>query len=164
MKKLVAFVLLFSVMALSLFGCNATPKCFTGEWKYSSIVSVELRTDLYTGELDNLKQEFNAEDEEGVVANALNSFATNETFSAFYLRFDRKFAYTNDILMEREATWAVYVLNETDAFISIYTELDASNGNPYPDINPDLKYNAETETMLITMDYRSFMVTLKLTR
>ncbi len=165
MKKLTTlFLLLIMVMAVSLFGCNSTPKCFTGEWKYSTLVSVELHPDISQSEIDYLKEAYNASDETGIIENVFNDFVANDSFSSFYLKFTKKYTYTYDTLFEREATWAFYLLSETEGFISFDTELDDSNGNPYPSVYPNLEYDAETDTMIITMNHSLFMVTLKLVR
>ena len=164
MKKLISFLLLVTLMAVSLCGCNTTPICFTGEWKFASIEKVELQPDLEQSMIDLLKEQYNAEDEDGIVANALDTFTSEGTFNSFYLKFDNKEVYTYDVAFEREATWVLYQLTEKTGFISFYTELDTTDGNPYPVICPDLTYNAETDTMVITMNHLSFMVTLTLVR
>ena len=165
MKRLIAFLILVSVMVISLVGCGETkPTCFGGEWKVASIEKVELEPDLDQSTIDALKERYNAEDEAGIVANARESFVSEAVFASFYLKFSNNSAYTHDPVMDREATWVFYKLTENTGFISFYTELDASNGNPYPVICPDLVYNAEANTMLITVNYVGFMVTLKLTR
>ena len=164
MKKLVIFALTLTLMAISLLGCSSTPKCFTGEWKFSSIEKVELSPELSNSEIDNLKEMYNAEDEAGIIAKALERFTADSIFTPCYLKFDKKVAYAYDPFGEREATWAFYKLSDTEGFLSVYTELEVTDSNPYPVINPDLVYDAETDTMSFTMNYASFMVTVKLVR
>jgi hypothetical protein len=66
--------------------------------------------------------------------------------------------------MDREATWVFYQTGENEGFLSFYTELDATNGNPDPILYPSVVYNAETDTLLMTLHYIGFMVTIELTR
>ena len=164
MKKLISVFLLITVLAVSLFGCNSKPKCFSGEWVFSSIVEVELVPNLSQGEIDNLKEGYNVQTEEEIVIKALEKFETEDTFATFYLKFTKNYTYTYDPLMEREATWKFYKLTENTGFISFFAELDVSAGNPDPLVCPDLTYNSETDTMTITMNYSSFMVTLTLVK
>ena len=44
--------------------------------------------------LDLLKQEYNAEDEDGIINNAFDRFVADETFSNLYIKFDGKQTYT----------------------------------------------------------------------
>ena len=163
MKKLIAFVLLISVMIVSLFGCGGTPKCFTGEWKFSAINSVELKSDLDQSVIDLLKEEYSAENEEEIKTNALDRFVAEEVFTPCYIKFGKE-TYTYDPVLVREATWAFYQLTENEGFLSFYTGLDVANGNPDPILYPDVAYNAETNTMFLTINYTAFMVTLELVR
>ena len=164
MKKIVTLLLLVTVMAVSLFGCNPTPQHFTGEWRFQELVQVELSTELSQGEIDTLKEIYSAETEEEIATKAKDKFILEDTFANFYLKFASKNVYTYDPLMDREATWVLYQLTENTGFISFYTELDASAGNPYPSICPSLSYDAQIDTMTIVMDHGSFMVTLTLVR
>ena len=164
MKKIVAFLLLVTVMAVSLVGCNSTPKGFSGEWKFSSITKVELTPDLEQSVIDILKIDYNAEDQAGIEANALDRFADLGIFAPCYVKFSGNTVYTYDPVMEREATWSFYKLTDNTGFLSFYTELDASAGNPDPVLYPDLAYNAEADTMTISMNYVTFMVTVELAR
>ena len=164
MKKLITALFLVTVMLISAVGCFSSSNCFTGEWKFSQINSVELQPGLDQSTIDLLKQTYNAVDEDGIETNALIKFVSEGIFVPCYLNFDRRFAYTYDPVMDREATWKLYELTETTGFLSFYTELDATNGNPDPILYPDLVYNVETETMSITINYISFMVTVDLVR
>ena len=164
MKKFLSVVMLVTVLALSIFGCSSVPKQFTGEWKFSQIIKVEFTPDLSQDILDNLKQEYNAEDEEGILNNAFAKFAQDQTFANVYLKFGKKYTYTYDPFMEREATWVFYQTGENDGFISFYAELDVNDGNPDPVTHPELSYKADTDTMHIVIRYSCFMVTLELTR
>lgn len=164
MKKIISTVLILTLMAVSLFGCGGSPKHFSGEWKFSKISKVEFVRELGDGVLDLLKQEYNAENEADILSNALDRFVADETFASVYLKFGGKHTYTYDPLMEREATWVFYQTSENGGFISFYSELDSSDGNPDPVICPEIRYDADTDIMNITINYGSFMVTLELTR
>ena len=164
MKKILALVLLV-VMSLSLFACGEkTPKNFSGEWKFASIEKVELKADLAQEVIDLLKEQYNAEDEASLNVNARDSFVADGVFTPCYIKFTKNNVYTYDPAMDREATWVLYQLSENTAFISFYTELDASNGNPDPTLYPDLVYNAESNTMLMTINYIGFKVTISFVR
>lgn len=164
MKKFLSVVLLVTVLALSLFGCSSTPQHFKGKWNFSQIVKVELATDLYEGDVDILKESYGANTEEELLDSALEQFLEDETFNTYYIKFDTKYTYTYDPLFEREATWAFYQTGENTGFISYATELDASAGNPAPEIFPEISYKADTNTLVIVERYSSFMVTLELKR
>ena len=164
MKKILAFVLAVSVMTLALIGCTVTPSHFSGEWHFSEIKSVEIVPDTPEYVIDILKQTYSAEDEDGIIAGALAAFTADNTFASCYLKFDTKYTYTYDPVMDREATWVFYKTGDNTGFISFYTELDAAEGNPDPINNPDLVYDAQSNTMLMTINYISFMVTLELSR
>ncbi len=165
MKKILSLIIVLTLAAVSLFGCNSAPKHFTGEWKFSAVEKVEFIPALDEGTLDMLKQVYNAEDEESILNNALDSFIADKTFENFYLKFDGKYTYTYDSIMDREATWVFYQTSETEGFISFDAELDVNNGNPDPVVYPEISYKADTDAMFITLNnYGSFMVTLKLTR
>ena len=164
MKKFLSVVMLLTILSLSLFGCSNTPKHFTGEWKFSQIVKVELATDIPTGTLDLLKEAYGVDTEEGVKNSALTQFIAEETFNPYYIKFDKKYTYTYDALFIREATWAFYQTSENEGFVSYDTELDVSAGNPAPEIFPEISYESETDTLFIIERYSSFMVTLALTR
>lgn len=164
MKKIIALMLLITIMTVSLVGCNFMPKCFTGEWNFSSVTEIELEPNLPQSTIDILKEIYQAEDEEGIVSNALDKFVDEGVFEPCYVKFTNKYTYTYDPVMDREATWKFYKLTENTGFISFYTELDASNGNPDPVLYPDLVYNAESDTMSMTINYIGFMVTIELVR
>ena len=164
MKKIFSIVLVLTLMVASLVGCGGSSKHFSGEWKFSKITKVEFVPVLPEGMLDLLKQEYNAEDEDGIINNAFDRFGADETFSNLYIKFDGKQTYTYDPFMDREATWVFYQTSENGGFISFYSELDSSDGNPDPVICPEIRYDADTDIMNITINYGSFMVTLELTR
>jgi hypothetical protein len=164
MKKLLSVAMLLTVLAVSLFGCNNAPKQFTGKWEFSQIIKVELATDLSAGDLDLLKEAYGVDTEEGVVTSALAQFVEDGTFNSYYIKFGKKYTYTYDALFNREATWAFYQTGENEGFISYATELDASAGNPAPEVFPEISYKADTDTMIIVERYSSFMVTLELKR
>ena len=164
MKKLLSVVTLLTILALSIFGCGGAPKHFKGEWKFSQISKVELATDLYEGTLDLLKESYGVDSEESVINKVLTQFVEEGTFNTYYLKFDEKFTYTYDPLFERDVTWAFYQTSENAGFLSYDMELDASAGNPAPEVFPEISYKADTDTMIIVERYSSFMVTLELKR
>ena len=163
MKKLVIFAVLLSLLTLTFAGCG-TAKHFTGEWKFSKIVQVELGPNADEVSIDNLKAQYDVEDEASLVVCALADFKESGIFAPCYIHFDKKHTYTYDPALDREATWVFYKTGENTGFISFYTELDATEGNPDPTLFPDIVYNAETDTMLMTIQYRVFMVTIELSR
>ena len=163
MKKLVIFALVLSIMAVALIGCG-TKTQFKGNWNFSQITKVELVPDLEESRIDGLKEQYSAEDEKGIIDAALAAFKADKIFDACYINFDKKYTYTYDPVLDREATWAFYQLGDNAGFISFYTELDVTDSNPDPVLYPDIVYNAETGTMLMTLNYYSFMVTIELTR
>lgn len=164
MKKLVVFVLLLSMLTAVVSGCSSSANHFKGQWRFSKISSVEIAPDVDQSVIDQLMQEYGAEDKKGVEESALNKFAADGIFAPCYLKFDKKFSYTYEPIMEREATWVFYQTGENEGFLSFYSELDAADGNPDPITNPAVVYNAETDTLLLTLHYISFMVTVELSR
>jgi hypothetical protein len=111
-----------------------------------------------------LKEEYSAEDAQGVVAGALAKFNADGTFAPCYLNFGKKLSYTYDPIMDREATWVFYQTGENEGFLSFYAELDAAAGNPDPTNNPPVAYVAENNTLLLTLHYVAFVVTIELTK
>ena len=165
MKKLLSSLIALTLILVCLSGCTKQPKHFTGEWKFSEIVKVDLSPEIDNYTLDALKQRYNAEDDETILSNAFAKFAQDGTFANFYLKFDKKYTYTYDAIMEREATWFFYQTGENEGFISYDGMLDANNGNPAPVVFPDISYKADTNSMYITInDFSAFMITLKLSR
>lgn len=164
MKKLVIFALVLSMMTVAFFGCSKTPDYFKGEWKFSKISKVEISPEAAESTIAELIQEYGAEDENGLKEKALAKFAADGTFASCYLKFDKKFSYTYDPVMDREATWVFYQTGENEGFISFYGELDVADGNPDPINNPAIVYNAETDTVCMTINYGAFMATIELSR
>jgi hypothetical protein len=165
MKKLLSLLIALTLILVCLSGCTKQPKHFTGEWKFSEIVKVDLSPEIDDYALDALKQVYNAEDEETILSNAFAKFTQDGTFANFYLKFDKKYTYTYDTIMEREATWFFYQTGENEGFISYDGMLDTNNGNPAPVVFPDISYKVDTNSMYITInDYSAFMVTLKLSK
>lgn len=164
MKKFVILALVLSLMAVSLFSCGTPPKHFTGKWNFSKITKVEISPDVGEDEMALLKEAYVAEDVNGVEANAMARFVAEGIFDSCYVNFGKKQSYTYDPAMDREATWVFYQTGENEGFLSFYTELDATNGNPDPILYPSVVYNAETDTLLMTLHYIGFMVTIELTR
>lgn len=164
MKKLVIFMLVLAMVTVSLCACSTGPDQFSGQWKFSKISKVEIKSDVTEERLAELKEEYDAEDEQGIVAGALAKFNADGTFAPCYLNFGKKLSHTYDPIMEREATWAFYQTGENEGFLSFYSELDAADGNPDPVNNPPVVYVAETDTLLLTLHYIAFVVTVELTR
>lgn len=165
MKKLLSSLIALTLILVCLSGCTKQPKHFTGEWKFSEIVKVDLSPEIDNYTLDALKQRYNAEDDETILSNAFAKFTQDGTFANFYLKFDKKYTYTYDAMMEREVTWFFYQTGENEGFISYDGMLDANNGNPAPVVFPDISYKADTNSMYITInDFSAFMITLKLSR
>ena len=164
MKKLIVCILLLSMLTAVVSGCSSTAGYFKGQWSFSKISSVEIAPDVDQSVIDMLMQEYGAEDKKGVEESALSKFAADGIFAPCYLKFDKKFSYTYDPVMEREATWVFYQTGENEGFISFYSELNAADGNPDPITNPTVVYNAETDTLFLTLHYISFMVTVELSR
>ena len=165
MKRIISTLLMLTLVTVSLFGCVGAPDHFEGEWKFSKITKVELIPDVTEDAMELLKEQYGAQDEAGVVAGALASFTADEAFLDFYLNFDGKNTYTYDPFVDREAPWVFYQTGENEGFISFYAELDVSEGNPDPVSCPEIRYEADTNTMYIALsNYGSFMITLELTR
>ena len=162
MKRLVIFVIALSIMAVSLLSCNTKSDHFDGQWKFSKISKVEIAPDVEN--IDHLKEEYGGEDKKGIEEKALERFIADGTFNPCYLNFGKKQSYTYDPIMDREATWVFYQTSDDEGFLSFYTELDASNGNPDPMLYPSVVYVEQTDTMLLTLRYIGFMVTVELTR
>ena len=164
MKKLVVIALVFSMMTVALFGCSMTGN-FSGEWNFSKIAKVEFAPELSEDSMANLKTLYNAEDEAGILENALAAFNEDGTFAPYYIKFGSPYTYSYDPLIPgREATWVFYSTGENEGFVSFYTELDAAEGNPDPVGNPNLVYNPESGTMQAVLGYSAFMVTVELTK
>ena len=164
MKKLIAFIVVVAMVSVALLGCNALPKHFTGEWKFSKISKVEIDPNVNEGIVAGLLEEYDAADKNGVETSALAAFTADGTFAPCYLTFSGKDAYTYDPVMEREATWVFYQTGDNEGFISFYTDLNAADGNPDPVTNPVVKYHPETNTLSLTLKYAAFLVTVELSR
>lgn len=163
MKKLVIFTILLSIMTLALFGCGA-PKHFSGEWKFSKISSVEVTSNVHESWLIRFEEEYGAKDQASINAAALDALSKDGIFAPYYVNFTRKYTYTYDPIMEREATWCFFQTGDNTGFISFYTELDIEQGNPDPSIFPEIAYNAEADVLFVTLYHVGFTVTLELTR
>ena len=164
MKKFVAFLLLAAMMTAIFCGCSATPKHFTGNWKFSKISKVAVDSNVNDSVIADLYEEYGVSDKKSVEESALAAFNADGTFAPCYLNFSGKKAYTYDPVMEREATWAFYQTGENEGFISVYTELNVADGNPDPVTNPAVVYDSENDTLSLTLKYAAFMVTVELTR
>lgn len=161
MKKAISLILALTVITFAFFGCGAGADNFKGEWKFSKITDIDIHPMVDDSFLKELMKDFNAEDKNGVLDGAMAQLSSEGTFARCYLNFDGDRAYTYDPVMDREATWAVYKTGDNEGFISVYTELDVADGNPDPITNPVIAYNAETDTMLMTIAHTSYMVTLE---
>ena len=109
-------------------------------------------------------QEYGAEDKAGIEAKALAALTADKIFNPCYVNFGDKYTYTYDPILNREATWTFYKTGDNTGFISFYGELNAADGNPDPSFHPDIVYNAESGTLLMTLGYYDFMVTVELCR
>ena len=164
MKKFLSLIAVLTLTAICLFGCKVAPKHFKGEWKFSQVCEVALSSELTTNEIETLKEVYGVDSEEGIINTALAQFTEENTFANSYLKFGGKYTYTYDALFEREVTWVFYQTSENEGFISYDAELDASAGNPAPEVFPEITYNPETDTIFIVERYTSFMVTIELKR
>ena len=164
MKKIAVLVLALAILSLSLIACNTRPAQFTGEWKFSKIVKVEILPEAMEEYLDSLKEQYNADDVQGIEANALAAFTADGIFAPCNIKFGDRLSYAYSPEMDREATWAFYQTGDNEGFLSIYSELNPADGNPDPLTNPPLVYDAESNTILITLKYIGFKVTVELTR
>ena len=166
MKKLLSILLVLTIISISLFGCGGNPKHFTGEWKFAEVIKVEFIPDELSDDMINyLKEIYGADTEEGILTNAHARFIEEQTFANYYLKFDKKYTYTYDPFMDREATWFFYQTSETEGFISFDGYLNAEDGNPAPSVYPNISYHADDNTMyIVENNSSSFMITLKLTR
>lgn len=164
-KKFFGLIICLTIAVLSLFGCSTTPSHFTGEWRFDEVVAVNFAETPSESELSYLKETYNAQNETEILNNVLASYVSNDTFANFYLKFNGDSAYTYDVFAEREATWKFYQISENEGFISYDAELDATDGNPFPTVFPDISYDADANATFITINnYGSFMITLKLSR
>lgn len=164
MKKLVIFALLLSIVSASLFACSTSSDHFKGQWKFSKISKIKLDESLDEDIIADLKEGYGAEDVNGIEAKALEKFKNEKTFDPCYINFDKKRSYTYDPAMEREATWVFYQTGDNEGFLSFYGELDAADGNPDPVTCPPIVYNAESDTLLMTIRYVGFDVTIEFIR
>ena len=164
MKKIVILALVLSMIVAIFAGCGKTSDHFTGQWNFSKIQKVEIASDAYEGSVDNLKEQYGAADENGIVEAVLADFKTDKVFDPYYVRFEKKQTYTYDPVLDREATWVLYKTGENEGFLSFYTELDTTDITLDPAVFPPVVYNAETDTLLVTVRYGAFLVTIELTR
>ena len=164
MKKIFSVVVLFAIMILTVFGCGGSAKHFTGEWKFSKITKVECSSDFTQSDLDDFKEFYDVETKEDVAQIIMDTLVEGEIYKSYYIKFDGKKAYTLDPLMEREATWAFYQTGDNTGFISYDTQLDASAGNPAPEVFPGISYLADSDTLVIVERYSVYMVTIELKR
>ena len=164
MKKLVIFALVLSMLVAVFSGCDKASDHFTGQWRFSKIGKVEILSDTSEDLIDDLKEQYGAEDEKGIEEAALNKFVADKIFDPYYIRFEKERTYTYDPFMDREATWVFYQTGDNEGFISFYTELDPAEITPDPAVFPPVIYNAETNTLVVTVVYGVFAVTIELTR
>ena len=164
MKKIIAFLLLFSMMSIALYGCGATPKHFTGEWQFSKISKVEIDPNVSEATIAGLIEDYDVTDKNGVIESVLAEFVADGTFDSCYIKFSAKKACTYDPIMVREAAWAFYQTAENEGFLSYSTELNAADGNPDPSTCPAVVYDPATDTLSLTLKYGAFLVTVELSR
>ena len=162
MKKFIVLALALSLVAVALFGC--APANFNGDWTFAEISKVELAPDLSQEDLALLMQHYGVQDETGLVNAVRDEFVENQTFATCYIKFGKKLTLTYDPLFEREATWFFYKLSETEGFLSFH-EIEEVTGNPDPIVYPTVVYNAESDTMSLTIQHTTaYMVTILLTK
>lgn len=164
LKKIAAFVLLLAFASVACFGCSASADAFSGEWRFSKIAKLALDPTLDEETIALLCENYGAEDEDGLLAAALASFEQDQIFNPCYIRFEKNNTYTYDPAMDREATWVFYKTSEKGGFLSFYTELDPSEVTPDPVVFPPVAYDAQTNTLSLTIQHTAFFVTVELTK
>jgi hypothetical protein len=162
MKKNIKTLVLLVLAAPSLIGCS--PSHFSGKWKFNSIADIAMSPNVGEDVIESYKEHYGVSDVAGIEAAALDSFKEEKLFNPCYINFSGKYTYTYDVIMEREATWVFFQTSENEGFLSFYSELDPSEGNPDPEIFPPLVYNPETDNMYMTYTYSAFNFSIEFVR
>ena len=162
MKKIFKTLILLLLVTFSLVGC--TQKQFDGKWNFKDITDVEIAPSVSETDIEYYKEQYNVEDNESLEAAILAAYKEEGLFTPTYVNFSGKNTYTYDVAMNREATWVFFQTSDNEGFLSFYTEIDASQGNPDPEVFPSLVYTPETNSMYMTCKYGDFMVTIELVK
>lgn len=161
MKKTVLFLSLLMAFVFVLSSCTGTSPYEKEAWVYSNVVDISLKEDVGELRIEQLTEEFGTSDIAEIEAAALAQIIAEGTFADCYINFSGDRAAFYDIIMEREATYAVYKTAENEGFFSVYTELNVADGNPDSNTNPPFRYNPETNTFLVELSYMGFTVSLE---
>lgn len=159
MKKIFKTLILLLLVTFSLVGC--TQKQFDGKWNFKEISDIEIAPSASESDIESYKEHYGVEDNAALEAAVLAAYKEEGLFTPSYINFSGKYTYTYDVAMDREATWVFFQTSDNEGFLSFYTEIDASQGNPDPEIFPSLVYNPETNSMYMTYKYSNFMVTIE---
>ena len=162
MKKIFKTLILLLLVTFSLVGC--TQKQFDGKWNFKDISDIEIAPNVSASDIESYKEYYGVEDNDALEAAVLAAYKEEGLFTPSYINFSGKNTYTYDVALDREATWVFFQTSENEGFLSFYTEIDSSEGNPDPEIFPSLVYNSETNSMYMTYKYADFMVTIELVR
>ena len=162
MKKIFKTLILLLLVTFSLVGC--TQKQFDGKWNFKDISDIEIAPNVSASDIESYKEYYGVEDNDALEAAVLAAYKEEGLFTPSYINFSGKNTYTYDVALDREATWVFFQTSENEGFLSFYTEIDSSEGNPDPEIFPSLVYNSETNSMYMTYKYAAFMVTIELVR
>jgi hypothetical protein len=159
MKKIFKTLILLLLVTFSLVGC--TQKQFDGKWNFKDISDIEIAPNVSASDIEYYKEHYGVEDNAALEDAVLAAYKEEGLFAPSYINFSGKYTYTYDVAMDREATWVFFKTSENEGFLSFYTEIDSSEGNPDPEIFPSLVYNSETNSMYMTYKYADFMVTIE---
>ena len=162
MKNIFRTSVLLVLAASSLVGCGSSH--FSGKWNFSDITDVTIAPSVSEDIIEAYKEHYGVSDVAGVEAAALASFKEQGLFASSYINFAGKYTYAYDVALERESTWVFFQTSENEGFLSFYSEIDPSEGNPDPEIFPPIVYNPETDNMYMTYTYTAFMFTIEFVR
>ena len=162
MKKIFRTLFMLLLIACSLVGC--APKHFSGKWNFNDITDIEFAPSIEESIIEEYKEFYGTEDVAEIEAAVLAKFKEEGLFAPSYINFDGKYTYAYDVAMGREATWVFFQTSENEGFLSFYTEIDPSEGNPDPEIFPPLIYNSETNNLYMIYKYTAFMFTIEFVR
>lgn len=161
MKKIIALLCLLTAAVLVLASCAGASPYEKESWVYSNVVEVSLKEDVDELRLEQLTEEFGTSDPAAIEAAMLAKILEENTFAKCYVKFSGGLAAFYDIVMEREATYAVYKTAENEGFFSVYTELNVADGNPDPNTNPPFSYDPETNTFVVELSHVGFSVSIE---
>lgn len=161
MKRIALFLIIIMVFSFALSSCAGTSPYEKEAWVYSNIIDVSLKDDLDELRMEQLVEEFGTTDVTEIETAMLAQILEEKTFADCYINFSGNRASFYDIIMEREATYVVYKTSENEGFFSVYTELNAEDGNPDPNTNPPFRYNPETNIFVVELSYVGFNVSIE---